>query len=90
MASFKKTPTPVCGKCQQPMSWISERVVDSRPIQIFHCEDCDRYEAVSPGTNGVNVNVAPNVESGRVPVTEFGRAHNGGLAFFAPRVTGRD
>lgn len=60
MTVFKVTPGPVCGKCEQQMLWVAEHIVKKEPMQVFHCETCDRY-AAAPLTR--NNNAAPSVAS---------------------------
>ena len=43
--SSRKVATPTCSKCQQLMVWRAEEIVNSRPVQVFHCEICDKYSA---------------------------------------------
>lgn len=64
MASFKSSPGLVCIRCQEEMAWVSEQIVDAKPVQVFHCDTCKKYSAVSPGTNGVQTRVAPSIASG--------------------------
>jgi hypothetical protein len=39
---------PVCGKCKKRMTWVSEQIVDAKPMQVFHCETRDKYAATLP------------------------------------------
>jgi protein-arginine kinase activator protein McsA len=55
---------PTCGKCQQAMTWVAEQIVDTKPMQVFHCENCDKYAAALPGTNGVSTSIAPGLVTG--------------------------
>jgi hypothetical protein len=57
MTTFKTTSGPICRKCQRPMAWVSEQVVESKPMQVFQCEVCDKYAAALPGTNDVPASV---------------------------------
>jgi hypothetical protein len=56
--TFQNIPGPICGKCQERMTWVAEHIVDSKPMQVFHCEACDKYAAALPGTDGAPVSVA--------------------------------
>ena len=64
MTTFKDMPSPICGKCQQRMTWVSEQIVDSKPMQVFHCETCDKLAAALPSTNGVPTSAAPGIVTG--------------------------
>jgi hypothetical protein len=44
---------PICGKCQDRMTWVAEHIVSSKPMQVFHCQACDKYAAALPSTNSV-------------------------------------
>jgi hypothetical protein len=46
------------------MTWVSEQIVDNKPMQVFHCENCDKYAAALPGTNGVSTSIAPGLVTG--------------------------
>lgn len=48
MSRFKDMPAPTCGKCQQRMVWVSEQDVKNVPMQVFHCEACEKYAASLP------------------------------------------
>lgn len=43
MTISQSIPGPISGKCQQHMAWTAQHIVDSKPIQVFRCETCDRY-----------------------------------------------
>lgn len=43
------------------MVWRAEEIVNSRPVQVFHCEICDKYSAELQDANGVKTNVAPPI-----------------------------
>ena len=40
-----QTTFPICKKCAKPMTWVAEHFVESDPVEVFHCESCDRYAA---------------------------------------------
>jgi hypothetical protein len=52
MISYQNIPGPICNKCEQCMRWASEQIVDLSPVQVFHCETCDKYAAASLGLKG--------------------------------------
>jgi uncharacterized protein YlaI len=31
------------------MVWVGDKVIRNKPLQIFHCETCDKYAASLPG-----------------------------------------
>jgi protein-arginine kinase activator protein McsA len=64
MIMLKTITGPICNKCQEHMAWVSEQIVGNIPIQVFHCETCDKYAAELAGTNGVKAEVAPGLVTG--------------------------
>jgi hypothetical protein len=40
------------------MVWINEQIVDGKPIEIFHCEACDKLAAALAPANGHKTKVA--------------------------------
>jgi hypothetical protein len=62
--SIKNMYAPVCGRCQQTMTWVSEQIVDNKPMQVFYCETCDKFAAALPGTNGISTGIPPGVATG--------------------------
>jgi protein-arginine kinase activator protein McsA len=58
MTQIQDIPGPICGRCQQHMVWINEQIVDGKPIEIFHCEACDKLAAALAPANGHKTKVA--------------------------------
>ena len=61
---FRTIAGPLCHKCQISMKWVSEQIVENKPMQVFHCKDCDKYSAALPGTNGQKTTLAPALVTG--------------------------
>lgn len=57
--SSHDTRSPACIRCTQPMVWASEQIVSTKPVQVFHCEPCDKYAAVANKFNDVRTVLAP-------------------------------
>jgi len=38
---------PECSKCGKPMPWVAVELVDKKPINVFHCDSCDKFAALA-------------------------------------------
>jgi hypothetical protein len=45
------------------MTWVSEQVVDNKPMQVFHCDTCEKYAAAAPGTENVPASPSHRIAS---------------------------
>jgi hypothetical protein len=54
MAEYmKKSPEiagPECSRCQKPMEWLSVQFVGAQPVNVFHCETCEKFAAAAAST----------------------------------------
>ena len=46
MLDQRKVDAPLCTKCDRPMVWKSEQMVDQKRMQVFQCGICKKLEAV--------------------------------------------
>jgi hypothetical protein len=51
MAEYmKKLPEiagPECSSCRKPMEWLSVELVGTKPMNVFHCEACEKFAAAA-------------------------------------------
>jgi hypothetical protein len=52
MKKSSEIPGPLCSKCEQPMEWLSVQLVGTQPMNVFHCEACERFAAAAASTAG--------------------------------------